>query len=145
MVSELERAGRLGIPSPVFSSYEETEANFHAALTAVLTDASAELMVASHNETTVKFVLKEMHRFGKSKNQVYFGQLLGMADHLTFTLAAHKYLSYKYIPYGPVDEVMPYLLRRTQENSTLLGTPAVVQERKMLYKELRTRLFTPIF
>ena len=145
MVSERERAARLGIPSPVFSSYEETEANFHAALTAVLTDPSAELMVASHNETTVKFVLKEMHRLGKSKNQVFFGQLLGMADHLTFTLAAHKYLSYKYIPYGPVDEVMPYLIRRTQENSTLLGTPAVVQERKMLYKELRTRLFTPIF
>ena len=99
-------------------------------------------MVATHNESTVKFVLSKISEFKKDRSQIYFGQLLGMADHLTFTLAAHKFQAYKYIPYGPVDEVMPYLIRRTQENSTLLGTPAVVAERKMLAQELRRRMFT---
>ena len=140
MVNERERANRLGIPSPIYPTYKDTEANFHSVLKTLLGDASTEVMVASHNEGTMKFVLSQLAELNKSKNQVYFGQLLGMADHLTFTLAAHKYQAYKYIPYGPVDEVMPYLIRRTQENSTLLGTPAVVAERKMLFKELRRRI-----
>jgi proline dehydrogenase len=97
-------------------------------------------MVASHNEQTVKYVINHIIENNKQINQVYFGQLLGMADHLTFTLAANKLKAYKYVPYGPVDEVMPYLIRRTQENSTLLGTPAVVNERKMLFRELRRRM-----
>jgi proline dehydrogenase len=100
-------------------------------------------MMASHNEGSVKFVLQEMERHKKSHSQVYFGQLLGMADHLTFTLAAHQLQAYKYVPYGPVDEVMPYLIRRTQENSTLLGTPAVVAERAMIFSELKRRLLGP--
>ena len=68
----------------------------------------------------------------------YFGQLLGMADHLTYTLGAHGYKAYKYVPYGEVDEVMPYLLRRAQENSSLLGTTTV--EIKLLESELSRRL-----
>lgn len=143
MVSERERASRLGIPSPIWPTYRDTEQNFHSVLATLLADEGTEIMVASHNERTMNFVLNELFRLkSDKKNQVYFGQLLGMADHLTFTLAAHKYQSYKYIPYGPVDEVMPYLIRRTQENSTLLGTPAVVMERKMLFRELRRRLTT---
>jgi proline dehydrogenase len=140
MVNERERANRLGIESPIYPNYKDTEANFHSVLSTLLADASTEVMVASHNERTIKFVLSQLDKLKKSKNHVYFGQLLGMADHLTFTLAANKYQAYKYIPYGPVDEVMPYLIRRTQENSTLLGTPAVVAERKMLFQELRRRL-----
>ena len=142
MVSERERANRLGIPSPIWPRYSETERNFHSVLTTLLQNPSTELMVATHNESTVKFVLSKISEFKKDRSQIYFGQLLGMADHLTFTLAAHKFQAYKYIPYGPVDEVMPYLIRRTQENSTLLGTPAVVAERKMLAQELRRRMFT---
>ena len=140
MVSERERASRLDLPSPIWGSYKETEQNFHAVLNTLLSSPSTEVMVASHNERTMQFVIEKIHQYDKSKSQVYFGQLLGMADHLTFTLASHKFQAYKYIPYGPVDEVMPYLIRRTQENSTLLGTPAVVQERKMLFKELVRRL-----
>mmetsp|Transcript_19389 Transcript_19389/g.56331 ORF Transcript_19389/g.56331 Transcript_19389/m.56331 type:complete len:86 (+) Transcript_19389:3-260(+) len=71
---------------------------------------------------------------------VYFGQLLGMADHLTFTLAKHGYKAYKYVPYGPIDEVVPYLIRRTQENSAILGSPGVQLERRMVGQELVRRL-----
>jgi proline dehydrogenase len=143
MVSERERASRLGIPSPIWPSYEETQSNYHKTLGTLLADQETEVMVASHNEGSVKFVLQEMERQKKSHSQVYFGQLLGMADHLTFTLAAHQLQAYKYVPYGPVDEVMPYLIRRTQENSTLLGTPAVVTERAMIFSELKRRLLGP--
>jgi proline dehydrogenase len=142
MVSERERANRLGIPSPIWPSYKDTEANYHRTLESLLQEPDTEVMVASHNERTMKFVLKKLVEKQKNIDQVYFGQLLGMADHLTFTLAANKLHAYKYVPYGPVDEVMPYLIRRTQENSTLLGTPAVVNERKMLFAELRRRLTT---
>jgi proline dehydrogenase len=140
MVSERERAARLGIASPIWPSYKETEANYHKTLGTLIQNAETEAMVASHNENTVKYVLEEIFKHKKNPNHIYFGQLLGMADHLTFTLASHKFQAYKYIPYGPVDEVMPYLIRRTQENSTLLGTPAVVRERKMLFAEFRRRL-----
>ena len=70
---------------------------------------------------------------------VYFGQLLGMADHLTFTLGNAGYRAYKYVPYGPWSEVMPYLIRRAQENSDMLG--GVATERSMLWGELKRRIF----
>ena len=145
MVSERERASRLGLPSPIWGSYRETESNFHSVLNTLLSSPTTEVMVASHNERTMKFVIDHIYKYSKNRSQVYFGQLLGMADHLTFTLAAEKFQAYKYIPYGPVNEVMPYLIRRTQENSTLLGTPAVVEERKMLFRELRRRPTPKIF
>ena len=141
MVGERERAKKLDIPSPVWGRYSETETNYHQVLEMLIADPSTELMVASHNERTMQFVLEKMNSYNKQRNQVYFGQLLGMADHLTFVLAAKNFFAYKYIPYGPVDEVVPYLIRRTQENSTLLGTPAVVEERRMLFRELRRRAF----
>ena len=142
MVSERERAVRLGVASPVLPTYQNTERNYHAGLKILLQDGNSEVMVATHSEASVQFVLAELQRLQRDgRRNVFFGQLLGMADHVTFTLAANKFMAYKYIPYGPVDEVMPYLLRRTQENSTLLGSPAVVKERKMLFSELKRRLF----
>ena len=63
-----------------------------------------------------------------------------MADHLTFPLGANGYKVYKYVPYGPIGEVMPYLIRRTQENSTLLGSAEVQNERAMVISELRRRI-----
>jgi len=71
---------------------------------------------------------------------VYFGQLLGMSDHLSFTLGQNGYRAYKYVPYGPVHEVVPYLLRRAEENSSLLASDATRTERVLLVKELKRRL-----
>ena len=80
-----------------------------------------------------------MNRCGISRRgqNVYFGQLLGMADHLTFTLGNGGYSSYKYLPYGPINEVMPYLIRRAQENSDIMS--GVTKERAMLWDELMRR------
>jgi proline dehydrogenase len=140
MVSERERSARLNLPCPIWETYEETEENYHRIIEKLISNPATEIMVASHNESTMNFVIRAMAKFDKPKSAVSFGQLMGMADNLTFTLGANNFQAFKYIPYGPVDEVMPYLIRRTQENSTLLGTPAVVKERKMLFAEVKRRL-----
>ena len=108
-------------------------------------------MIASHNEQSISKVLPCGRGAGLSARQVvqkmselqiernvYFGQLLGMCDHVTYMLGAHKFKAYKYVPYGPVDEVMPYLIRRAEENSDLLG--GSVRECELLKGELKRRI-----
>uniref|UniRef100_A0A7S1QNH5 Proline dehydrogenase n=1 Tax=Alexandrium catenella TaxID=2925 RepID=A0A7S1QNH5_ALECA len=160
MVSEREKARERGYESPVCDTYEDTEANFHATIDSILshnsvgagtsdsssapsgpgTLAEGELLVASHSRGSIEFTLQRMQELEKDRSRVHFGQLLGMADHLTFTLGVNGYKAYKYVPYGPIDEVVPYLIRRTQENSTLLGSPGVQEERRMVSREVRRRL-----
>ena len=74
-----------------------------------------------------------------SSSPVYFGQLLGMSDHLTYLLGAQGYKAYKYVPYGRVGEVMPYLIRRAKENSSVLGGPAD-KEISLILQELWRRV-----
>lgn len=149
MVSEREKAKKRGLESPICETYEDTEANFHAAIDSILSherdfpqrrSCPAEVLVASHNRDSVEHTLRRIQEFEKDPANVYFGQLLGMADHLTFTLGGNGYKAYKYVPYGPIDEVVPYLIRRTQENSAVLGSPGVQEERRMVAQELRRRL-----
>jgi len=159
MVSEREKAQKRGQESPVCETYEDTEANYHRAIDSMLEhnvatsggpspeadcgpgrSAAAEILIASHNRGSIEHVLRRMEELKTDKSLVGFGQLLGMADHLTFTLGTLGYKAYKYVPYGPIDEVMPYLIRRTQENSAILGSPGVQEERRMVTGELRRRL-----
>eukprot|EP00061_Rhincodon_typus_P016447 g44667.t1 len=83
----------------------------------------ANVMVASHNEKTVAYTLHRMHELGlhPSSRKVYFGQLLGMSDQISFPLGQAGYSVYKYVPYGPVEEVLPYLSRRAQENRGMVA------------------------
>lgn len=69
---------------------------------------------------------------------MYFGQLLGMSDHITFSLGLLGYNAFKYLPYGKVEEVMPYLIRRAQENSGLMA--GAVYERGVILQEIRRRI-----
>ncbi|CAG8616619.1 10275_t:CDS:2 [Ambispora leptoticha] len=73
---------------------------------------------------------------------VLFGQLFGMCDHISYTLGKHGYTVYKYVPYGKVVDIIPYLLRRAQENSSVLGG-SVLSERQILWKELTSRFTSP--
>jgi len=151
MVSEREKAQTRGHESPICETYEDTEQNYHNVIDACVSHNAeststepghekAEILIASHNQSSIEFALKRLEELGKNSEGVYFGQLLGMADHLTFTLGAKGFAAYKYVPYGPIDEVVPYLIRRTQENSAILGSEGVQQERQMVQKELRRRL-----
>jgi proline dehydrogenase len=98
-------------------------------------------MVASHNQVSIEKTVAGMAARGLAPggSGVYFGQLLGMADNLTFTLGNAGYAAFKYVPYGAVELVMPYLVRRAQENSAIMGA-GVGRQLGLLQKELKRRL-----
>ena len=99
-----------------------------------------EMMVATHNQASVETAVALMHEMEMhpTDSGVHFGQLLGMADHLTYTLGGSGYQAYKSVPYGPVEETIAYLLRRAKENSDMLG--GVGKETSMLKSELWRRI-----
>jgi len=142
MVQERDRAKRLGQESPICDTIQDTHASFHAALEECVSRLHrVNIMVASHNEQSmlraVELIKAHTQHADHATCGVYFGQLLGMADNLTFSLGQAGFKSYKYVPFGAVREVMPYLLRRAQENSTIMGR--VGEEQKMLKNELMRR------
>ena len=81
------------------------------------------LVAGSHNEYSSAYLAELMTQKGISKadNRIFFAQLLGMSDHISYNLAHLGYNVAKYVPYGPVKEVMPYLLRRADENTSVKG------------------------
>lgn len=146
MQQERDRAAEVGYEDPINPTYEKTNEMYHRCLDYVLEEIrhnrKANVMVASHNEDTVKFTLKRMNELGiyPEENKVYFGQLLGMCDQISFPLGQAGYPVYKYVPYGPVNEVLPYLSRRAQENRGIMK--GATRERELLWTELRRRLLT---
>ncbi|XP_053727089.1 proline dehydrogenase 1, mitochondrial-like [Synchiropus splendidus] len=144
MYQERDRAEELGYEDPINPDYESTNRMYHRCLDQVLDDIAsnrtANVMVASHNEDTVKHTLRRMSELGlqPTENMVYFGQLLGMCDQISFPLGQAGFPVYKYVPYGPVSEVMPYLSRRAQENRSIMK--GAKKERELLWKELKRRL-----
>jgi proline dehydrogenase len=114
--------------------------SYHAVVSTLLSHTpQAHFMVASHNETTVQFVTQAMKNSGRPRSGggVYFGQLLGMCDHVSFSLGRCGFQCYKYVPYGPIHDVIPYLIRRAEENSDLLG--GATKERRLLWQEIKRR------
>lgn len=144
MVLERQRAEDLGYPSPIHDTAADTHTNYDQSVAEMLrcvASEGAEFMVASHNQRSIERAVEGMARLGLPPSAgVYYGQLLGMADHLTYTLGAHGYGAYKYVPFGRVDEVMPYLIRRAQENSAILSGESVMGEMSMMRTELVRRL-----
>uniref|UniRef100_A0A669FA91 Proline dehydrogenase n=1 Tax=Oreochromis niloticus TaxID=8128 RepID=A0A669FA91_ORENI len=144
MYQERERAKEIGYEDPINPDYESTNRMYHRCLDYVLDEIAlnrkANVMVASHNEDTVKHTLTRMNELGliPTENKVYFGQLLGMCDQISFPLGQAGFPVYKYVPYGPVNEVMPYLSRRAQENRGFMK--GAQKERELLWKELKRRL-----
>ncbi|NWS16745.1 PROD dehydrogenase, partial [Pachyramphus minor] len=144
MEQERERAAQMGYEDPINPTYEKTNEMYHRCLDYVLEEIKhrrkASVMVASHNEDTVKFTLRRMRELGihPSEKKVCFGQLLGMCDQITFPLGQAGFPVYKYVPYGPVNEVLPYLSRRAQENRGFMQRAN--RERDLLWKEVKRRL-----
>ncbi|XP_003226862.2 proline dehydrogenase 1, mitochondrial [Anolis carolinensis] len=146
MEQERRRAADVGYEDPINATYEETSKMYHRCLDYILEEIrhnrKANVMVASHNKDTVKFTLRRMADLGihPSENKIYFGQLLGMCDQITFPLGQAGFPVYKYVPYGPVHEVLPYLSRRAQENQGFMARAQ--EERALLWVELKRRLFS---
>ncbi len=133
---ENERAIENGYKSPICESKKATDDNFNEIMKYILDNIEdIEIFVGTHNETSTYLCMDVMKEKGiaKSDDRVWFGQLYGMSDHITFNLGAEGYNVAKYIPFGPVKDVMPYLIRRAEENTSVAGQTS--RELTLLKKE----------
>lgn len=140
MEKERERAEKRGYPSPIQPDKASTDRDFDDAVAWVLDRLEqVHLVAGSHNEASNLRLCKLMAERGLAPGdaRVAFAQLLGMSDPITFNLAAHGYNVAKYVPYGPIREAIPYLIRRAQENTSVAGQTS--RELELLKREQSRR------
>lgn len=140
MEKERQRAKRLGYTSPICETKEETDKSYDQGLTACIENiSSVATAVATHNEQSCQLAARLMEENNIERNHphVFFSQLYGMAAHLTVNLAKEGFNATKYIPFGPVKEVIPYLIRRAEENSSVSGQ--LSRELSLMKKEMKRR------
>jgi len=140
MEKERERALAMNYPSPIHDDKNATDADFDAAtLYCIQNKENISLIVASHNEHSNLSIVTKMQELGMSNNdpKVHFSQLFGMSDHISFNMALENYNVSKYLPFGPIQDVIPYLMRRAQENSSVNGQTN--RELLLIRKELARR------
>lgn len=143
MEKERERAAKMGYPSPIHPTKEATDDCFNRGLAFCLDNKQrVSLLCGSHNEYSNQYLTVLMQKHGMKPNdpRVWFAQLLGMSDNISFNLSKAGYNVAKYVPYGPVLSVMPYLLRRAAENTSVAGQSS--RELTMIRKELKRRKLT---
>jgi proline dehydrogenase len=124
MEKERDRAEDKGYVSPICADKAATDANFNDTLLFILNQLDdISLFIGTHNEESsyLAMELMETKKIPKNDNRVWFGQLYGMSDHISFNLAENGYNVAKYVPFGPVKDVMPYLIRRAEENTSVAG------------------------
>lgn len=146
MESERALASAFDYPSPIHDTLDETHLCYNQSVKTLLQyavdhpDQKVEVMLATHNQQSVEQAIAAMNQLGVDRREsiVSFGQLYGMKDHLTYNLGKNGYRAYKYVPYGEVKMVMPYLIRRANENSSIAG--GANAELTMILQELSRRL-----
>ena len=134
------RAESMGYKSPICETKEATDTCFNEVLNYILNNLSEiELFIGTHNEESTSLAIHQMKekKIAKNDSRVWFGQLYGMSDHITFNLAKLGYGVGKYIPFGPVKDVMPYLIRRAEENTSVAGQTS--RELSLIKKEKQRR------
>ena len=121
---ENARAAKMGYSSPLYATKEATDKAYNDALSFCVENIKDVAIVAgTHNEESC-LILSELmrkHNLPEDHAHIYFAQLLGMSDNVSFNLAYMGYNVVKYVPYGPVKEVLPYLFRRAEENKSVIG------------------------
>ncbi len=143
MEKERERAGESGYPSPICETKEATDKNYNDAIRFAMEYVHDFLIYAeTHNEESALLLanLTEEKALPRNHPHIWFGQLYGMSDHITFNLAKHGFNTNKYIPFGPVKDVMPYLIRRAEENTSVAGQTS--RELHLLELERKRRKLT---
>ena len=124
MEKENDRAEDHGYPTPICRDKQHTDDTFNATLRYILENLDdISVFIGSHNEESCYLAMDIMEELGIAKDdqRVWFGQLFGMSDHISYNLADAGYNVAKYIPFGPVKDVMPYLIRRAEENTSVAG------------------------
>lgn len=140
MEKENERAEENGYPTPICKDKAHTDQNFNTTLKYVLENIEdISVFIGTHNEESSYLAIDLMNQLGIEKNdfRVWFGQLYGMSDHISFNLANEGYHVAKYVPFGPVRDVMPYLIRRAEENTSVAGQTS--RELNLLSHEKKRR------
>ncbi|KAG5220408.1 proline dehydrogenase [Salix suchowensis] len=148
MSRESKLASALGYDSPIHNSIQETHACYNDCASFMLekiTNRSDAVILATHNVESGRLAAKKALDLGigRGNPKLEFAQLYGMSDSLSFGLSNAGFLVSKYMPYGPVDKVIPYLLRRAEENRGLLSTSSI--DKELMRKELKRRLKAAIF
>lgn len=140
MEKERERAEEHGYDSPICEHKMETDKNFDKTMSYILQNlADISIFIGTHNEESCYLAMEmmELLRIDRKDNRVWFGQLYGMSDHISFNMASEGYNVAKYVPFGPVKDVMPYLIRRAEENTSVAGQTN--RELELLKKERQRR------
>lgn len=140
MEKERERAEDMGYPDPIQPDKAATDRDYNEALKFAIEHLSQfSLCAGTHNEQSCQLLanLMDAHGVDKGDERVFFAQLLGMSDNISFKLAALGYQVAKYVPYGPVEKVLPYLFRRAAENTSIAGQSS--REFILVKKELKRR------
>ena len=141
MIQERKRALEFGYADPIQTTIGATHECYDSCaetLAIASLSGGACVMAATHNEASVMKLVTILKNMGGDSSNISFGQLLGMCDYVSFSLGAARISVHKYVPYGPVLEVVPYLIRRAQENSDILG--GVGKELRLIQQEISRRL-----
>ena len=136
MEKENDRAERKLYPTPICASKKETDDNFDAVMGYLMDHLSiVSIFAGTHNEISSYNLMElmEQHNILPNDTRIWFGQLYGMSDNISYNLAAKGYNVAKYLPFGPVRDVMPYLIRRAEENTSVAGQTS--RELALLKKE----------
>ena len=124
MEKENARAEEKGYPTPICASKQATDDNYNTAVDYMMKHIDhMAIFAGTHNEES-SYKLLEMQQannIAKNDKRIWYGQLYGMSDNISYNLASHGYNVAKYLPFGPVRDVMPYLIRRAEENTSVAG------------------------
>ena len=140
MEKERERARRKGYPSPINPTKEATDDTFDRAVAMSVDNIDAvELCLGTHNEKSCRLLMQHMaqRNIPNDHPHIWFSQLYGMSDNISFNLAKAGYRVSKYLPYGPVEATLPYLTRRAEENTAIAGQMS--KELDIIVKERNRR------
>lgn len=139
MEKERDRAEEMGYESPICENKRATDINFDNAIKYMMEHKNMALFSGTHNEESSYLLmdLAKQYNIAKDDKRLWFGQLFGMSDNISYNLANEGYNVAKYLPFGPVRDVMPYLIRRAEENTSVAGQTS--RELNLLKKERKRR------
>ena len=140
MEKERKRAKNKNYKSPIHINKQECDNDYNTALKYCINHINdISICFGTHNEESTKIAIDLMKKknIANSDPRIYFSQLLGMSDNISFQLGFFKYNVAKYVPYGPIREIIPYLLRRADENTSVAGQ--TTRELSLLIKEINRR------
>jgi len=142
MEQERFRAQSLGYPDPIQPNKDATDRDYNEGVKFVMEHLNyCSICLGTHNEASSKDLVDLIKQYGYEKNdsRIFFAQLLGMSDNISFKLSNEGYNVAKYMPYGPLEKVMPYLFRRAEENTSVQGQSS--RELMLIKKEIKRRKF----